>query len=125
MSRLDAVINGCKDRGGDCGCLRGCEAQKIIDVNQATVRAAIKPLAKQRDMLDSQQKRLTTKLPQIKEGVKIDPPEGYKAEVYFDTDEAHFYYINEDDVTLDQPWPFTEDYVYPSDVERLGINWES
>ncbi|PHR88481.1 MAG: hypothetical protein COA78_36445 [Blastopirellula sp.] len=132
MSRLDQLVNSCSKRGGDCPCDFACEARELIrdEIDSLRIKKTIalsnleSEFREAFDTIEKQEKRLGTLHPQLKPEVKIEPPEGYQAIVFFDSDEAYFQYEDADGQTIDQPWPFTSEYVYPADVQRLGLDFE-
>ncbi len=122
--RITAMVSKCRKRNGDCPCLNQCEAEKLID-------KAMQKMDQYKKNIDLKQRRyenlklmINTPVATLKKDFKFR--EGLTPVMYFDTDEAHFGYVDQDGEWVEdcEEWPFEENYVWPDDCVKNGIQPE-
>ena len=122
-SRLQALANKCRNRGGSCPCTTRCQALIAVEESLFEVRLAEKEAREKRNRLEATRRRLLAKPATLKPDFVFDI--NLQPVIVFDGDEAHFGYEDDNGEWIDQDvWPFNEDVVWPDDCERLGFKVE-
>lgn len=123
--RIRAMARKCKNRGGDCPCVLGCEAIKAIGTAMESLAREERKLQDKRERLENQLRRLNTPPAKLRDGFKFDPR--YQPVMVFDCGEAHFGYEDENGEWIDsEEWPFdpSVEFIWEDDCERHGIRVE-
>lgn len=122
-ARINALARRCRTRGGDCPCVRGCDAVRQIETELIAVRAEESNIRKSREWLESTKRRIETPPATLAEGFVFD--KRYEPVMVFDGNEGTFGYEDQDGEWIDcDEWPFQQNFIWPDDCERHGIRVE-
>lgn len=123
MARINALVNRCRLRGGDCPCFLDCQAICVIDEKLGQLELKRRDIERAVLHLQNERSRLTSPPARVKVGFKFDGR--YEPAVVFSENNAEFGYISKTGawISSDQ-WPFDRETVWPDDCERLQIRVE-
>jgi len=94
-----------------------------VDRELGGVSIEEREVKQKRERLESVRRRLASPMATLKTGFVFAP--NLQPVIVFDGDEATFGYEDDDGEWIEQNvWPFTEDYVWADDCERLGFRVE-
>ena len=121
MGKLEAVLGRCKQRGGDCPCVSGCQALDFVHARRDELNLARIDIDREIARLDNQRRRLESPMANLVVDIRRD---GLEPVMVFDGDEAIFGWEDQDGEWNEGDWPFDREWVWPDDCERLGIRVE-